>query len=160
MHKIFHAKDVVLSEIFFDDGIGREGNALLVNFSVSALVDQFADGLEIGLADKNEVASHQTWKRSVPVCNVRLNETKHLLSSLCYFDKHTIVYLKETKELQDFTGFRRDFIDTARVRDILVQHRLYSPSNANNEIDLGLSRNVKVACSPSDSLQTNLFLLL
>lgn len=114
MHKIFHAKDVVLSEIFFDDGIGREGNALLVNFSVSALVDQFADGLEIGLADKNEVASHQTWKRSVPICDVRLNETKHLLSSLCYFDKHTIVYLKETKELQDFTGFRRDFIDTAR----------------------------------------------
>ena len=51
MDEILDGKDVVLAERLLDDRVVRKGNALLVDLAVAALVDQFANGLEVGLAD-------------------------------------------------------------------------------------------------------------
>jgi len=51
MDEVFNGEDVILAESGFDDLIVVEGDALLVDLAVSALVDQFTDRLEIGLAE-------------------------------------------------------------------------------------------------------------
>ena len=43
MHEIFHAKNVVFSELLLDDRIVGDGDTLLVNLAVSAFVDQFTN---------------------------------------------------------------------------------------------------------------------
>lgn len=43
VHKILNAKDIVLAEGLLNDTVVRERHALLVDFAVSALVDEFAD---------------------------------------------------------------------------------------------------------------------
>ena len=53
MHKIFYAKDVAFSKIFLDNCVVSDRNALFVDLAVTALVDQFADRLEIRLAGIN-----------------------------------------------------------------------------------------------------------
>ena len=50
MHEILDGKDVVLAERLLNDRVVGEGDALLVDLAVSALVDQLADGLKVGLA--------------------------------------------------------------------------------------------------------------
>lgn len=47
---ILDRDDSVLSESALDDGVGGQGDALLVDLAVSALVDELADGLEVGLS--------------------------------------------------------------------------------------------------------------
>ena len=54
------------------------------------------DGFEIGFA----------------VGDVRLNNLKHFLGGLGEFDEDAVINLKETKELQNFSGFRSHFVDT------------------------------------------------
>lgn len=43
MHKILNAKDVVLAKGLLNDTVVRKRHALLVDFAVSALVDELAD---------------------------------------------------------------------------------------------------------------------
>ena len=50
MHEVLNAEDVVLAEVLLDDLVVGEGDALLVDLAVSALVDKLADGLEVRLA--------------------------------------------------------------------------------------------------------------
>ena len=53
--EIFHADDTVLAEVLLDDGVVGEGDALLVDLAVSALVDQLTDGLEVRFATGDNV---------------------------------------------------------------------------------------------------------
>lgn len=48
--EIFDGEDVVLAEGGLDGGVGGEGDALLVDLSVSALVDKLTDSLQVRLA--------------------------------------------------------------------------------------------------------------
>lgn len=50
--EILNAKDVVFAEVLLDDLVVGEGDALLGDLSVAALVDQLADGFEVRLARK------------------------------------------------------------------------------------------------------------
>lgn len=50
MNKIFNWQDVILSESSFNNSVIGEGDALFINFAISTLVDQLADGLKIRLA--------------------------------------------------------------------------------------------------------------
>ena len=43
MHQILHANDAEFPQILLDDLIVRQGDALLVDFSIAALVDEVAD---------------------------------------------------------------------------------------------------------------------
>lgn len=98
MDKILNTEDVVLAEGGLDDLVVGEGDALLVDLSVSTLVDQLADGFEVGLA----------------VCDVRLNEAEHLLGSTGDLDEDTVVDLEETEELHDLAGLGCNLVDTTR----------------------------------------------
>lgn len=48
--KVLNGKDVVFPESLLDHLVIGEGHSLFVDFSVTALVDQLADSLEVGLA--------------------------------------------------------------------------------------------------------------
>jgi hypothetical protein len=54
--QVLNAENVVLAEVLLDDLVVGEGDALLADLAVSALVDQFTDGLEVGLAKKSSWA--------------------------------------------------------------------------------------------------------
>ena len=50
VHEILNGEDVVLAESLLNDGVVGEGDALLVDLAVAALVDKLTDGLQVGLA--------------------------------------------------------------------------------------------------------------
>ena len=50
VHEILNREDVVLAESLFNNLVVGEGNTLLVDLAVAALVDELADGLQVGLA--------------------------------------------------------------------------------------------------------------
>ena len=52
VYEIFDGEDVVLAESLLDDAVVRERDTLLVNLAVAALVDQLANGLQVGLATR------------------------------------------------------------------------------------------------------------
>jgi hypothetical protein len=51
VNEVLNAKDVVFAKGVLDDAVVGEGDALLVDLAVSALVDKFTDGLQVGLAN-------------------------------------------------------------------------------------------------------------
>lgn len=75
--QVLHAYDAVLAETGLNQRVVSESNTLLLNLSVSTLVDQLTDGLEVG----------------VTVGDPWVNDLKHLESSLGETDKDTIVDL-------------------------------------------------------------------
>ena len=50
VYKIFDGEDVIFSESLFNDTVVGERDALLVDLAVATLVDEFTDGLQVGLA--------------------------------------------------------------------------------------------------------------
>ena len=50
MDKIFDGEDVVFAELLLNDSVGGEGEALVLDLSVTTLVDELADGFQVGLA--------------------------------------------------------------------------------------------------------------
>ena len=51
VHEILDGEDVVLAEGLLNDGVVGEGDALLVDLAVAALVDKLTDRLQVGLAE-------------------------------------------------------------------------------------------------------------
>ena len=64
--QVFHTDDAELAQGVFDQLVVSEGDALLVDLAISALVDEFTDGLEV----------------RVPVSDVWVNDGEHLLGGL------------------------------------------------------------------------------
>ena len=95
MDQILHADDPVFSQIVLDDLIVCERDALLVDFSVAALVDEGADGLEVRVA----------------VGDVRLDDLEHFGRGLREANEDAVVDLEEAQELEDLAWFRGDFVD-------------------------------------------------
>lgn len=96
--EILHADNAVLAEAGLDDGVVGKSDALLVDLSVTALVDELADSLEVG----------------VTVGNPWLDNLEHLKGGLGHADKDTVVDLKETEELQDLARLWCNLVDTER----------------------------------------------
>ena len=48
MYEILDGDDIVLAERFLDDRVTAQRDACLIDFPVTALVDQLADSLEVG----------------------------------------------------------------------------------------------------------------
>src|SRR4051812_15157287 len=61
--QVFHTNDAELAQGVLDQLVVGEGDALLVDLPIAALVDEFTDGLEV----------------RVPVGNVWVNNGEHLL---------------------------------------------------------------------------------
>jgi len=98
-------------------------------------------------------------KTDIPICDIGLNKTQHLLSSPCGLDEDAIVDLQQSQQLQDFSGFWGNLVDTARMFSIFISRisLTNSPPDTDDEIDLGLSGNIEITSSPCNSLQADLF---
>lgn len=94
--QVFHADNTELAQVVFDQLVVCQGNTLLVDLSISSLVDQFSDALQVG----------------VTIGNVWIDDSKHLLCSLGEADEDTIVDLEKSEELQDLSWLRGDLVDT------------------------------------------------
>ena len=102
--EILHADDAVLAEALLDDGVVSKSDALLVDLAVTALVDELADGLEVGVA----------------VGDVGLDDLEHLKGGLGELDEDAVVDLEQTEELQDFAGFGCNLVDTERPGELVI----------------------------------------
>lgn len=102
--QIFHTDNAQFSKLLFDDRVVGQRDALLVDFAVSALVDQIADGLDGG----------------VSVGDVGFDNLQHLGGGLGEFDEDGVVDLEETEELEDFAGLGGDFVDTVRSASAMI----------------------------------------
>jgi hypothetical protein len=94
--QILHTDDTVLAKVGLNERVIGQRNALLVNLSVTALVDQLASGLEI------RVSVGDPW----------LNDLEHLKGGLGQTNEDTIVDLEETEKLEDLAGLRSNLVDT------------------------------------------------
>lgn len=105
MDQILHAHDPEFAQILLDDLVVRQGDTLLVDFAVAALVDEFAHGFERGVA----------------VGDVGFDDLEHFEGGFGKFDENAVVDLEQTEELEDLARFGGDFVDT--VRRSSCQHR-------------------------------------
>jgi hypothetical protein len=117
MNKIFDTDDVVLAKGLLDNRVVMERDTTLVDLTITTLVDQFADGLLVG----------------VTVGNIGLDQLKHLRGSLVKTDKDTVVDLQETEKSKNLAGLGGNVVDTADTdnkhklllgRDVVVTQSL------------------------------------
>jgi hypothetical protein len=100
VNEVFYGEDVVFAEGLLDDGIVGQGNTLFVDLAVTALVKEFADRLDVWLAKKiRQSPTHIRKAVDLPVCNVGLNQSEHLLGSFSDLYENTIVDLEKAEEL-------------------------------------------------------------
>ncbi len=99
VNHILNTDDIVLAKRVLDDGVVRDGLPLVVHIHMAALVDELANGLQVG----------------VSVSDVRLNKTKHLDGGLVQADKGAVVNLTEAEQLEDLTGLGVNTVDTANT---------------------------------------------
>jgi len=100
--------------VLLDNGIVGERNPLSSHLGITSLVDELSYGLQVGFA----------------VSNIRLNISEHHCGGLGDLHEHTVVDLEEAEKLHNFTGFRRDVVDTL---------------DTDNEVEFGLGWNVENA---------------
>lgn len=99
--EVLHADNAVLAEVLLNDGVVGKSNALLVDLSVSTLVDELLDGLQVG----------------VTVGDPGLDDLQHLSGGLGDLDEDTVVDLEETEELEDLAGLGGNLVDTLDADD-------------------------------------------
>ena len=104
MDQVFHADDAKFAQLLLDDLVIGEGNALLVDLSVAALIDEVADGFDTGVA----------------VGDVGLDYFEHFGGGFGEFDEDAVVDLEKAEELEDLAGFGGDFVDTVENVRIVV----------------------------------------
>lgn len=96
--QILHAHDAIFAQVVLDQLVVGQGNALLVDLSISTLVDELTDRLQVGVA----------------VGNVWVDNGEHLLGSLGQLHEDTVVDLEKTEELEDLARLRSNLVDTSR----------------------------------------------
>lgn len=99
--EILNADDAVLAEVGLNDGVVGEGNTLLLDLSVSTLVDELLDGLQVG----------------VTVGDPGLNDLEHLSDGLGDLQEDTVVDLEKTEQLEDLAGLGGHLVDTLDTDD-------------------------------------------
>lgn len=94
--QVLHADDAILAKVVLDQLVVGQGNSLFVDLSISSLVDELTDGLEVGIT----------------VGDVRVDDCQHLLCGLGQSDEDTIVDLKESEKLEDLSWLGCHLVDT------------------------------------------------
>lgn len=118
MDEILNADDAVLAEVLLNDGVVGQGNALLLDLSVSTLVDELLDGLQVG----------------VTVGDPGLNNLEHLSDGLGDLQEDTVVDLEKTEQLEDLAGLRGHLVDTLDTDD---EDQLGLSGNVGRVVGLG-----------------------
>ena len=101
VNQIFDGEDAVLAEDLLDLLVVDERDTLAVQLGITTLVDEFADGLEVG----------------VTVGDVGLDKTEHFNGGLGQTDKDSIVDLAETEESQDLLDLGGNLVNTTNTND-------------------------------------------
>lgn len=143
--KILHADNAVLAEVLLNDGVVSKGNTLLVDLSVSTLVDELLDGLQVG----------------VTVGDPGLDDLEHLSGSLGDLDEDTVVDLEETEKLEDLAGLGGHLVDTKR-ESVSVPYdwnQVHIPLDTDDEDQLGLSGDVGSVIRLGGTVKTDLLTL-
>lgn len=94
--QILNGDDTELTKSSLDDGVLRQWDSLLVDLTVTSLVDQLLDG-------------RKGW---VTVSNVWLNKLQKLGGSLGELDKDTSVDLQQSQQLQNLSWLWSNLVDT------------------------------------------------
>lgn len=94
--QILHADNAVLAEGLLNDLVVGKRDTLLVDLSVTTLVDELTDTFEVG----------------VTVSDVGVDDGQHLLGGLGETDEGTVVDLDQTEKLQDLARLRSNLVDT------------------------------------------------
>jgi hypothetical protein len=95
--EVLDADDAELAEVLLNEVVVGDRQALLVDLSVTTLVDELTDGLQVG----------------VTVCDERLDDLQHLGGGLGEPDEDAIVDLEKTEELEGLALLGVDLVDTA-----------------------------------------------
>jgi len=127
--EVLNAGDAVLAKRVMDLAVVIEGEALLVDATETSFVDQITHGV-LG---------------RVPVCDVRLDETKHHQSALVDLDENAVVHLFEAQQFHDLLRLRGDLVNTGK---------------ADSKNELGLRLDEVVALLMSLAAQVNKLSLL
>jgi hypothetical protein len=98
MDQILNADNAIFAQVVLDKLVVGKSDTLLVDLSVAALVNELADGLEVG----------------VSIGNIWVHDCEHLLGSLGQLDEDTTVDLEESEELEDLARFWGNLVDTGR----------------------------------------------
>lgn len=96
VNKILDGDDPVLAQALLNELIIGQGDSLAVDLSVTTLVDQLTNGLEVRFT----------------VGDPWLNDTEHLSGGLSKANEDTVVDLEETEELKDLARLGRNLVDT------------------------------------------------
>jgi hypothetical protein len=99
MDDVLNAGDTELAEVGLDELVVGDGQALLVDLEVTALIDKLTDGLQVGVSVGDE----------------GLDDLQHLAGGLGEPDEDTVVDLKETEKLEGLALLGVDLVDTAKV---------------------------------------------
>jgi len=99
--QVLDADDVHLAERLLDDRVVGDGDALVVDLSMSTFVHELFDALEVGVSPGDE----------------RLDQTKHVQGGLVQLDEHSVVDLSKTKQLQSFLHLGAHLVDTPDTDD-------------------------------------------
>ncbi len=94
--EILHADNALGAQSLLDDGVVGQGDALAVDFGITALVDKLLDGLEVG----------------VTIGNVGLDNAEHVDGGLVQLDKDGVVDLEQAEQLEHLADLGRDTVDT------------------------------------------------
>lgn len=143
--EILHAHDPVFAQVVLDDLVVREGDALLVDLAVAALVDELAHGLEVGVA----------------VGDVGFDDLEHFRRGFCEAHEDAVVDLEEAEELERFAWFGRHLRDTGCCQHVKEgdgggRQCENVPFDTDDEDKLGLSRDVVAAILFAQTSETNL----
>jgi hypothetical protein len=94
--QVLNGDDTELTKGFLNDGVFRQWDSLLVDLTVTSLVDQLLDG-------------RKGW---VTVSNVWLNKLQELSGGLGELDEDTSVDLQQSQQLQNLSWLWCDLVDT------------------------------------------------
>jgi hypothetical protein len=94
--QILHADNAVLGKVLLDNGVVGKSNALLVDLTVTTLVDELTDSLEVGVTPGDE----------------GLDDLEHLNGGLGQADEDTVVDLEKTEELEGLALLGVNLVDT------------------------------------------------
>jgi hypothetical protein len=121
---VLNAGDAELAEAGLDHLVVGDWQTLLVDLSVAALVDELADGLQVGVSVSDE----------------GLDDLQHLAGGLGEPDEDTVVDLEKTEELEGLALLGVDLVDTAQVSiPSGYREKFDVPLDTDNECEPGLS---------------------
>ena len=100
MHEILDGQNVIFAKAILNNRVIGQRDTLTINFAVATLVDQLADCLQVGLSGVTVRYRRRVSRAdNIPVSDIGLYQTEHLLRRLRHTYKHAAVNLQKAEKL-------------------------------------------------------------